>query len=58
MNFRGRSFAGLVCRSCTAIWDNPEDSMLDAAVTFTLNGADLPRVAGDFNVNPPGLKDL
>jgi len=31
MYFRGQFFAGLLCRNCNALWDNPDDSMFDAA---------------------------
>lgn len=27
--WRGTYFTGLVCESCNALWDNPEDSFLD-----------------------------
>jgi hypothetical protein len=31
MYYRGRWFAGLVCTTCNALWDNPDDSMLEYA---------------------------
>ncbi len=31
MYFRGRFFAGLVCRQCQYLIDNPADSMIDYA---------------------------
>ena len=27
--WRGRYFTGLVCETCNALWDNPEDSFED-----------------------------
>ena len=31
MAYRGKEFAGLVCHPCNALWDNPDDSMLEHA---------------------------
>jgi hypothetical protein len=33
MYWRGRYFAGLVCKDCNGLWDNPDDSMFDYAAT-------------------------
>lgn len=31
MYWRGRYLAGLYCETCNSIWDNPEDSLIEAA---------------------------
>lgn len=34
MYFRGRFFAGILCKPCNALFDNPDDSMLAYAASW------------------------